>query len=645
MRTRRTAAAPLLSALLLAVSPALRATVAEPPIEASAGQSDDERVEPPTDSPAEEPSGLTVEEEIVVTAARVPEPAHEVGSSVTVIDRAEIERRKVTSVLELLRGVPGLEVAQSGGPGRTASVFLRGANSEHTLVLLDGLRLNNPAFGGFDFADLTLDNVERIEVLRGPQSVLYGSEAMGGVVSIITRRGAEGLSASVEVEGGSLGLRALRAAARGGVRRLEYSVAASNLETEGVSAASERQGNTEDDAYENLTVSGRAGLRWGGDGRADFTARYLDAETGLDGFTFGLGPTDDLNYVQRRDLAQVSLGVTQPLTSWWRQELTVGTVEDHTVGEDPDTPFQSFEYRTRVSELSTRADLRLPGRDRLLVGYAFERREADSAGAFDESLELSSFFANNRWSWRDRLYLTAGVRHDDYSRFGSETTYRATGAWLWPQAGTRLHGSFGTGFRVPSFNELFFPGAGNPGLGPEASEGLDAGVEQTFAGGRLRFDLTYFDNRFEDLIVFDLTRFTFANVAEAESRGVELTVDAAPSPDWDLLASWTYDETEDLASGQPLARRPEHRGTLVASYRPTDRWQSTASVIAVADRIDSDGTPMDEYERVDLAVEYRLGGHLRPYARVENLLDRDYEEVTGFTTPGRVVVLGLRGEL
>jgi vitamin B12 transporter len=649
MSFRRTLAAPALPALLAVVFAV--PVVASPvvPADPEATPQEQFQEEPPSDP--DRPTGPPVEEEIVVTASRSPEPAREAGSSVTVFDREEIERRGVATVLELLRTVPGVEVSQGGGPGRVASVFLRGATSAQTLVLLDGVRLNSPTTAAFDLADLTVDGVERVEVLRGPQSVLYGSEAMGGVVAITTRRGSQGLAGGVEGEAGSLGLAAGRADLRGAGGRFDYALAAARLELDGVSAASERRGNTEEDRWRNTTLSGRLGTAFLGDGRADLTARHADGETGLDGFTFGVGPTDDPNYLQRRELTQIALELSKPLAPWWRQELTLGTSEDDLVGEDPDTPFHPFDIRTRVAEASTRADLALGDRNRLLAGAAVERREAENAGAFDESLDLVSFFANHRWSARERLFLSAGLRHDDASGFGSKTTWRATGALLFPgrgahpSNGARLHGSYGTGFRVPTFNELFFPGLGNLELEPETSAGWDLGLERTFRDGRLRLDLTAFENRFDELIVFDLATFTFANVAEAESRGVEATAAAETARRWQLAASWTWNETEDLATGRPLPRQPEHRGTLVATLRASERLRATATVVAVAERIDSDGSPMDDYQRLDLAAQYRLGRHLRPYLGIDNLLDQDYEEVNGFTTPGRTLRLGLRAEL
>lgn len=609
-----------------------------PPTPAPAGDSED-------DGPA-----VAVAEDMVVTADRMAVPAETTGSSVTVIGRGEIELRQPISLLELLRTVPGLEVAQSGGPGGVASVFIRGGGSDDTLVLLDGVRLNSPTSGAFDFADLTTDAIERIEILRGPQSGLYGSEAMGGVVSITTRRGEGAPGGWVAAESGSRAHRRLAAGAGGARGGFDFAVTAAAFETDGVSAASERRGNRENDPYDNMTLAARLGVGFLGDGRADLTLRYVDSQVAIDGFTFGVGPTDDPNALQNREMFQASLRLQKELAPWWHQSVTVGTVDDETIGSDPDTPFNNFRFRGRVSEASAVSDFRLGADDHLLAGASFERREAANPGAFDEGVDLASVFLTNRWGWRDRLFVSVGARHDDYSELGAETTWRTTASLLFPGRGTRLHASTGTGFRLPTFNELFFPGAGNPGLSPEASRGWDAGVEQGFLDGRVRLGATWFENRFDDLITFDLASFRFANVARAESRGVELSLDAAVRPGLDLGSSWTWTETEDLATGLPLARRPEHRGTLVVAYQPRERLRGTLAAVVVRDRIDSDGTAMDDYERFDLTAEYRLGvggspagpWHLRLYVRIDNLLGAGYEEISGFTTPGRTAVVGVK---
>lgn len=582
---------------------------------------------------------LTLSEEIVVTANRVPSEAETVGSSVTVIGREEIERRHQSTVLDLLRTVPGLEVSQSGGPGTVASVFIRGANSNHTLVLVDGVRVTNTS-GGFDFSALRADNVERIEVLRGPQSTLYGSEAIGGVVSITTRQGRTGFHAELDARAGSHDTREGRISLDGGTSRLDYSLVVADRQTDGVSAASESRGNTEEDPYSDLSASARLGANVLGDGRIDLVLRRVEAEGDLDGFTFGVGPTDDLDYDQERELSVGSLQFSKPLTSWWNLRLHLNTSEDEIRATDPTDVFNAYDIRSRLREVGTQSDLTL-GSHILTVGAASERREGENLGSYDRSLDVDSYYLQDQWSWNDRLFLTAGARHDRYSRFGDETTGRVTASYLWPNA-WKIHGSYGTGFRGPSFDELFFPFIGNPELRPETSRGADLGLERTFRNGAVVTGLTLFSNRYEDLISYDFANFTFGNIREADSDGVEATLRVQPRADLEIQSSYTWNETEDRDTGLPLARRPKHRLTLLTAFEPTERLRGTASLVAVDDRIDSDNTEMDSAERVDLSLEYRLLSWLQPYVVVQNLLDDDTEEVPGYTSWGRSAFLGIR---
>ena len=587
---------------------------------------------------ATDPSA-TVQDTIVVSANHVATPIDEVGSSVTVIGRQEIERRHKTTVLELLRTVPGLEVVQSGGPGKATSVFIRGGNSSHTLVLVDGIRINSNTSGDFSFADLSTDNIERIEVLRGPQGGLYGSEAVAGVVSISTLRGAGPTRVWVGGEIGSDDLARLRAGVRGGNETWDYSLAVDNVQTEAVSAASEDAGNIEDDPWENLTISGRFGRSFLDDGRVDLAMRYNDGDTDVDGFTFGVGPTDDLNSNQARKMFTTGLTVTAPIRSWWTQTFHLGVGSDEIVGSDPDDFFSNFEILSDTSEFSTQAELSLAQNDTLTLGYRVEKREAEVIGAFDESLYLRSFFAQNLWSWQGRHHLTVSVRNDDHSEFGDETTYRFTGS-LQLAEDTRFHGSFGTGFKAPTGNDLFFPGFGNLDLVPETSEGFDLGLEQTSLDNRLVIDLTYFDTDLEDLILFTFPA-GLVNVASATSKGFELTARWEPTDKLLFQASHTYNETEDGSTGLQLARRPENRSVLYLAFEPTERLRGTASLVVVKDRIDSDGSVADDYERLDLSFDYRASSLLRPYLRLENVLDEEYSEVPGFTTPGFTAAVGL----
>lgn len=596
------------------------------------GQSADPERQQPGEQSTEPADRTTVEEEIVVSASLTEVPRKRTGSSVTVIGRDEIERRNKTTVLELLRTVPGVEIAQIGGPGRAASLFLRGGNSSHTLVTIDGVRLNDNNSGAFDFADLTTDNLERIEVIRGPQGLLHGSEAVTGAVNIITRHGQGPARGWIRGAAGTNSYSRFGAGVSGGDQRLDYSLSASRLDTDGVSAASEKTGNSENDRWENLTVSGRLGGAFLTDGRADLALRFTRGDTDVDGFTFGVGPTDDLNAVQERTTLTTSLSLAKPITERWTQTLVATHGSDELVGEDPDTFFSNFDISGETSSLSTQADLQLATNDKLSIGYKVERRTAENLGAFDESLTIRSAYVENLWSWRDRVDLSLGVRNDDHTVFGDETTYRAA---LSAQLGeaARLHTSFGTGFKAPTFNDLYFPGFGNLALRPETSTGYDLGIELTLVEADITVDLTYFDTKFDDLILFTFPAGV-VNVAEATSEGAELSIQWKPGERFRLQASHTFNDTEDLASGNPLARRPEHRSVLALFFEPIAKLRASATLIAVADRIDSDGGVMDNYERLDLSLDYQLNRRLRPFVRVENLFDSSYSEIPGFTTPG-----------
>ncbi|HEX2252753.1 MAG TPA: TonB-dependent receptor [Thermoanaerobaculia bacterium] len=630
-------------AVLLLASPAL-------------GQSFASREATEAEAPA-----AAIHEEIVVSARLDAAPRRAVGASVTVIDREEIERRHAVTVADLLRTVPGLEVSATGGPGGPVSVFLRGAGSSHTLVLLDGVRLNAATTGAVDFSDLTLDGIERVEVLRGPQSALYGSEALGGVVSLFTRTAAgrqggagpaPGVRGTLTAETGSHDLGRLATSLAGAGGRWDWWLAASHHATDGVSRASESLGNRETDPWENTTVAAGAAAELSGGGRADLSLRWLEGDTGLDAFLFGVGPVDDPNYRQQRRGRQAALAVVQPVTGRWTQHLRVGVADEtlSTLDPDPEPAFHDSRFDTTVTDLDLRADLALLGggafSDTLSVGFAAERREGGQPGAFGEQADLQSVYFENRVDWRDRLHVTVGARHDDHSVFGGETTWRGTAAWRGapdtPLGHTRLHGSWGTGFKAPTLVDLYYPFYGNPELRPETSESWDLGWEQTFAGGRAVADLTAFASDFEDLINFDLATFLAGNVARARVEGYEASLAWHGGAAWSARASYTRTDSEDLATGELLPRRPRHRGAVTVLFAPLPRWSGSLSAVVVRERIDSDGRPLDDYERLDASLEHRLGERWRPFLRVDNLLGARYEEVAGFTSPGRTARLGVR---
>lgn len=583
---------------------------------------------------------LQVSETVVVTANATPTEATSVGSSVTVLTRAEIAARGTASVVELLRAVPGLEIVQGGGPGSNASVFLRGSSSSHTLVLVDGVRVNTSTSGAVDFADLRADQVERIEVLRGPQSSLYGSEAMGGVISIITRRASRGLGARVSGESGSLGLGRWRASAEGSGQVLDWQVSGGRERWDGLSVASERAGNREEDPYENTSGAALLGVRLGERGRLQASWRGQDATAALDGFTFGVGPTDDPNFEQTRRAQVVGLAFETQVTDRWRQLVRTGVYDERLRGRDPDTEYNRYDISNRNVDVHVQSDLQLGPHHVLSVGASAERRDGEVEGGFDERADLRSVFASSQWTWGERGSVTAAVRHDDHSVFGGATTYRATGV-LGLGAGVRLHASGGTGFKAPTFNDLYYPYYGNPNLDAEESRGWDAGLAWEHPEGTVSADLTAFGSRYDDLIAFPWTSFVAENIARAEARGWEATVGLRTGRALSWRASYTRTESEDLESGAPLPRRPRHRGSLGVTMGGDGPLTGSVTYWVVRDRVESDGTPMDDYARLDAAAQLRLASWLDATARAENALDEDYEELTGYTSPGRTFAVGV----
>ena len=587
-------------------------------------------------------SGLGVEAqeqgEMVVTATRTERDAATLGSSVTLIDRAQIEQSGYIYALDLLRTVPGVEVLQSGGPGKVTSVFLRGGASTHTLVLIDGIRVNSASSGLYDFADLVTADIEKIEVLRGSQSTLYGSEAIGGVISITTRKGGESVR-DVSIEGGSLGLFGVRGSLRGGDTH-HVQASASYEAWDGVSAASESAGNTEDDGYENTSASIRFGGPLAG-GQYDIRIRAFESESDLDGFGLS-GPEDAFDFIADRDALVASLGFTRDLSDTADWSLRVGLSDETLEGSDPVTDFNNYSIDSQLLDVDAQLNAALSDAHLFTAGYAFEERDGKNAGSFDESVDIHSVFVQDQWTLRERMYLTLGARFDDHSAFGDETTYRADYAWICPENIARVHASVGSGFRAPTLNDLYFPGYGNPDLEAETSVSWDIGYEHRFADGVVVVDVTYFASEVDDLIGYDASTFTAGNIDDAEIAGVEGSVAWSVNETCSLSVNHTYTDTEDKATGEALARRAKNRTSLTASSTAWENLTASLTVLAVSDRVDTDGSDMDDYERVDLALTYQLTELLTPYVRVQNLFDQDYEEVTGYTSPGIVAVGGVR---
>ena len=605
-------------------------------------------------------------EEIVVTATRLETPIREVGSSITVITAEQIQEQHKTTVVEVLRDVPALDVVQSGGTGRTASVFIRGAKSEHTLVLMDGVEMNDPSSAGrnYDFASMTVDNIERIEIVRGPQSTLYGSDAIGGVINIITKKGNGKPSGFVSAEGGSYNTFTEQAGISGSTALINYSLGVSRLDTDGISAATEKDGNHEKDGYENTTFSTRLGITPAENFDAELVLRYIDDKADIDN-SGGAGGDDPNNTADSKQLFLRTQARLTLFKNLWEQKIGLSLSYHHRHydnGIDSLHPSDSDNstYDGQVLKLDWQHNLYLDETNTLTLGVETEKEKAKSdyysesaygpyTSTFaEEAARTTGYYLQDQISLWDAWFTTLGVRLDDHSRFGTKSTYRMASSYLIRQTSTKIKGSYGTGFKAPSLYQLY-SAYGNQELDPEKSTGWDLGIEQPVLDKRVTLSITYFSNDFEDLIDFNSATSKYVNVAQAESNGIEAFVSAQPRDDLTLRAGYTYTNTEDKDTGEDLLRRAKNKASFDVNYRFLAKGNVNLGVLYVGKRDDYNYSSwpaarvrLDSYTLVNLAASYDITDNIQISGRVDNLFDEEYEETCGFGTPGISAYAGVR---
>ncbi|HEV7281910.1 MAG TPA: TonB-dependent receptor [Pirellulaceae bacterium] len=567
----------------------------------------------------------------LVSPGGVPIDAARTGTSVTVITEEQIRQSRFPTVIDILRHAPGVNVVQSGGPGRAASVFIRGANSEHTKVLLDGIPLNdasNPT-RAFDFGNLAVDNIERIEILKGPQSAGFGSDAIGGVINIITKRGSGPASGRVVAQGGYFGTHREAVTVSGGNERFYYSFGGSYYGTDGFSQV---DGGTEADGFGLGTLSGRCGWNLGNDLNLDYVMRYIDGDTEIDDFGVDNPIRRNLSkqFFQRLQLQHNGLGGA------FIQRVGFDVADQDRQDTDPGAfGVPLFHGRTQTVDYTFEAEL-LP-ENTLVGGVDYAHEEAFST--FDPTARQfdTGIFLEDRFAWGERLFFTAAVRRDEHSVAGSATTYRVTSAYLAPEVGGRLHASAGTGFRAPSLAQSLF--TFSPGLRPEFSKGWDVGYETTFADGIAVWDVTYFNNRFRDLIVYDFNTNANINLANSQAHGVETSLFVQLTDVWSATGNYTYTDSLDLDNNEILPRRPRHQ-TSVTLQRPwlDNRLDTSFTTLYVSERLDFPtafgGLYLKDYIVCYANANYRMSERTSLFGRIDNVFGENYQEAGGFATAG-----------
>jgi vitamin B12 transporter len=623
----------------------------------------------------------TVLDPVIVTATKLPTPRNQLPSSVSVLSGEQLRAQGIRSVHEALRTVAGLNVVETSSFGSATSLFVRGAESDYVKVLVDGVPLNLPG-GSIDLANLTLDNIERIEVVRGPTSVLYGSDAVAGVVQLFTAAGRGPMRANLGVRGGTHSSIVVDADIVGGAEELGYSLGFSRAASDGL-----YDFNSE---YDNLALSGSVGYRPDSHSDARLSLRYGDSEYHYP--TDGSGLVVDHNAHQLQDRVTVALDAGRRFGRIVGARLSLAVdrlnsgINDASDGPADTLGFFGYESEGRILRRSAdlRGNLYAPRAAVITAGLHIERQDERTVGVSQsefgparDSLIANrmnlGYYAQLQAQPVNGAAVVAGLRLDDNGAFGTFVTYRA-GVSYRAASGTRLRGSVGRAFKEPTFLENYGNGPfaiGNPDLVPERSLSWEVGLEQGLWDGRLELGGAYFAQRFRDMIQYTFATANpgdpnYMNVAAADASGIELTFRAGVGAGLTLGGDYTYlatavtdagfdsDRDDAFVVGERLLRRPTNHVSAFARYRfPGDRLLLGLRIDHVGDRDDRDFSQfptarvtLPSYTRVDLNGAIKIVSRRSAFldislsGRVENLFDRQYQEVVGFPARGRVVFFG-----
>jgi vitamin B12 transporter len=597
--------------------------------------------------------------DVVVTATRLPTPASEVASSVTVITHDEIERKQERTLTDVLRDVPGLNIVQNGGTGGQTSVFMRGANPNGVKVLIDGIDVSDPSSnsGTFNFEHLLTSSIERVEVLRGPQSGLYGANTIGGVINVITRKGTGPAQLRGSVEGGSFGTFNQSAGVSGTLSRFSYDLDVAHFRNEDVQVTPSplvvTGRSSKGNSYDNASVSTRLGTGLTDNLDVGVVAHFIDTALHFTADDL-VGPESLLSEEQKQQLYTRGTAHLALFDGRFEQTLGVAYSEFHQKDLDPNfSPTSVTLFRGDRLKFDWQGNVRLAPAQVLILGAEHQLDQIDSSGPLTAEMTNDAGYLQLQSGFGERLFNTVSLRLDDNDRFGSKPTFRVAPAFLIKETDTKLKGSVGSAFNPPTLTQLFqsFPDFGfvaNPNLKPETSLGFDAGFEQGLLEKRVQFGATYFHNDIDNLIAFNDTGTTLVNIGKATTYGVESFLSYKPWERLTLRGDYTFTIAKDDILDEPLLRRPKHKASLNAAWQATQAATLSATLLYVGPWLDvnragtASGISANGYTTVNLAGAYDLGHGLTAFGRIDNLLDRRYQDPLGFERPGIGVFAGLR---
>jgi vitamin B12 transporter len=586
-------------------------------------------------------------DEIIVTVTRSPTGAVP-GASSTLTEGA-LEQRQTPFVLDALATLPGITVAQNGGFGGVASIRVRGASASQTLVLIDGVPVGDPSSpdGAYNAANLDTASISQIEVLRGPQSTLWGSNAIGGVVSITTRPLDPGFHGRAFAEAGSFGLLRAGFGANYGGPRFEARLDASGIAADGISKADARAGNTETDGYDSTSVSGRIGFQAAPQLRLEAFGRRTESAGQFDSYSFGaIGDVAD--GPDRDETVSEEYGTVGRLSLWDGRLQNTLTAARSTIDRTSYGAFYTFATAGSRDIYRYQGDLKIS--DSVEMSFGAERENQGIEGGEDTTLDGQFLVVTAQLP--NLLVLTAGVRRDDHSTFGDVTTARA-GFTYAPRDWLGLSATYGQGFKAPTVYQLtssFGALPPNAALRPEEAEGWDAALFGSLFNDRLDYDITYFNLDVRNQIDFGASSLRYENIARVETSGIEATGSLALAEGLSLEANYTKTDAVDATTGSPLTRIPEHAAYAALNWQPTPALGFTLAARFNGEEPAPVGPGnangmLDAWTRLDVAARYTLTENLELYGRVENVTDEAYQDVLGYGTPGRSGFVGVRVRL
>ncbi|MGL4853977.1 MAG: TonB-dependent receptor plug domain-containing protein [Lentisphaeria bacterium] len=577
--------------------------------------------------------------DVIVSTSRTELAPSKVARSVTVISKEQIENQKANNIFEVLDKVPGIDIKRNGPHSASSSIYMRGLRGYNTKILIDGVAIQDLAAPQSipSLANLNLNDVERIEVVRGASSTLYGSNAVAGVINIITKKATvDGVSGNAGFQFGSHGFTEYTGAIRGKKGIIDYRFNALFNNEDGISATKDVPG---DDSYRNLAFSGEVGVKLSDKFRLSLAGRYSKSDIEYDNAYDAVAP-ENFNTRMHEQMISSTLEGKGLFDNFWDTKLrfSYSKVLRH------DTESSRSDYDSLTKEVDWQNTLHINSQNRVVLGATYTDEEAKTfsyGSGMDNSYNTQAYFAQYELEPVDNLFLTAGLRYNSHSEFGEKTTWSTSAAYYIEETKTKLKTSFATGYRAPSLYELYHPSYGNLSLRPEETQSFDIGFEQEISQ-KISFGSTIFHNRVNDYIGYDSGKYN--QISGVKIYGLESFVTFQPIEKLSLTFTHTYQHANDMEAENSVTYIPAHKFSAMVNWNVNSKWNINVNAAYIASRTINTATDeeLHGYTLLNLATTYQFTGNLQGFVKINNLLDQDYEETKGYNTYGISFYTGLK---